>query len=403
MSSATWIEAVEVSATPTPEDARAFFGVPPDPPASLDANIAKKRRVWRRKIRGQKATPEAERQVNLVLDLISHLADYLKRGTDEPLDLEELREVFKQKPATVVGELADLWRVLEELLASGRIDEALKVANEARERFDGEPVADAAFGWVAAQASRSGADATERLRLRGLEALERALGAGQVGAELFEARATLQLDLGRGSEALAGLDEAERLLGGTRPAALLACRVEAHVELGAVEQAARAAVEAVLSAPEDLTIRSTTTEALINAMRRSLLPIADEDELRRYQFVADTAAWCAIGAPEAEDMVRPYRMWAVVAENRMYAGDVGVRAFLGAVSGFLALPLVNRRRSKPQWWILDEGPGCVGDEVFEEVALGAVAQTVHDGIGSRLEWWDDYMAEARRRAAEEVA
>lgn len=401
MSTALWIEQVEVPDKPTPADARAFFGVPPDPESKLDKNIAKKRRTWRAKVRGRKTTPEAERQINLVVELISQLADYVKRGTEEPLDLDELREVFKQKPDSAVDELEDLWRVVEELLASGQMAEALKVANDARDRFDGAPVADAVFGWVAAQASRSAAEeATERLRSRGLEALERAMAAGEVGAELFEARVTLQLDLGRDKEALGGIDEAARVLGDDITPMLRAARVEVYVATGEVRNAALAAVEAVQSAPEDLSIRSTTVEALITAMRRSLLPIRDEEALRRYQLVADVAAWCANGAPEAEDMVRPFRMWAVVAENRMFAGDIGFRAFAAVASGFLLLPVINRFRSKPQWWILNEGPGCVGEEVFDEVALGAVAEQVHDGITDRLAWWNDYRVDVARRQRE---
>ncbi|MBJ7330195.1 MAG: hypothetical protein JHC95_09880 [Solirubrobacteraceae bacterium] len=401
MSTALWIEQVEVPDKPTAADARAFFGVPPDPESALDKNIAKKRRTWRAKVRGRKTTPEVERQINLVVELITQLADYVKRGTEEPLDLDELREVFNQKPETVVDELEDLWRVVEELLAAGQMAEALKVANEARERFEDAPVADAVFGWVAAQASRSASEeATERLRVRGLEALERAMATGEIGAELYEARVTLQLDLGRDKEALGGLDEAVRVLGDEITPMLRAARVEVLVATGSVRDAASAAVEAVRSAPDDLSIRSTTVEALITAMRRSLLPISDAEGLARYQLVADVAAWCAHGAPEAEDMVRPFRMWAVVAENRMFAGDIGFRAFVGVASGFLLLPLLNRFRSKPQWWILNEGPGCIGDEVFIEVAMGAVSRTVHDGITDRLPWWEGFQQDLQERHRE---
>jgi len=248
------------------------------------------------------------------------------------------------------------------------------------------------FGWVAAQASRGQDQPSERLRTDGLAAIERAIAAGQRDADLFGARAVLQLDLGRGAEALAGLQQAERELTGDLPPLLGAYAVEAHVAVGDVDGAARRAIAAVEADPGNLAIRSGIALSLVYAMRNTLLPISSKKTLVHYQRIADVAAWCATGAPEAEDMVRPFRMWSVIADNRMYSGDVGFRAFTAVLTGFLLLPVMNRVRSKPQWRIMHDGPTSVGAPVFRAVALGSVSRFVHDGSTDRIPWWNEYVA-----------
>jgi tetratricopeptide (TPR) repeat protein len=389
-----WIESLEISEKPTADDVRSFFGVPPDPPERLDSNISRKRRQWSGKVRGRKASPEAEAKVKQALELIKFLADYLKRGVDEPLDLADLKEAFRHAPRTSVGDIDELWSVVEELLASGELDEALKVAYDARTRFPDEAVGHAVFGWVAAQASRGLDQPSERLRTDGLAAIERAIAAGQRDADLFGARAVLQLDLRRGAEALAGLQQAELELADGLPPLLGAYAVEAHVAVGDVDGAARHAIAAVEADPGNLAIRSGIALSLVYAMRNTLLPISSRESLAHYQMIAEIAAWCATGAPEAEDIVRPFRMWSVMADNRMYSGDIGFRAFAAVLTGFLLLPLINRVRSKAQWRIMHDGPSSVGPEVFRAVALGAVARFVHAGCVDRLPWWTEYVATA---------
>lgn len=386
-----WMEVADLATeSPTPADVRAYFGVPPDPEEKLDANIERKRRAWKKKVREQKANAVAKAKVAAVTELITFLAEYVKRGVDEPLDLSDLREAFRHAPQSTVGELGDLWRVLEDLLASGELDEALKVANEARARFADEPVAHGAFAWVAGQASRSLAEPTERLRLDGLESAQKAIAGGMREADVFSARAGLQLDLGRGADALAGLREAEQHLGADLPAIINGYYVEAFVAVGDVDGATTRALEAVEAAPDDLALRSGLTFSLVMALRQSLLPISSKEALADYNRVAGAAAWCAIGAPEAEDAVRPYRLWGVVADNRIYTGDVAFRAFAAVVTGFLLLPFLNRVRSKPQWRVFHEGPDSASEDVFAEVALSAIAGFVHEGLTDRLPWWAEF-------------
>lgn len=391
----TWIESKEIADQPSAKDAREFFGVPPDPEAKLDGNIARKRRAWRAKVRSRKPTPEAKAEVEAVLKLIDLLAKYLKRGHDGPIDLGELNDIFREAPKAKIGELADLWELVERLLAAGKLDEALKVGFEARERFADSVVPHAVFAWVAAMASRELTGADDRLREEALRSAEIAVADADATPEAFWARAVLQLDLRRGAEALAGLEAAEQRLDGGLNAVLEVLLVEAYVAGDRIEDAVKRAIDAVEADPNDHAVRSTVALSLANAIQYSLLPIRTAADLARYQRVVEVAAWCAQGAPEAEDIVRPFRMWAVVADNRLYSGDVMRRAYAGVLTAFLVLPLLNRLRSKQQWQIVIEGPESVSAAVFAEVALGGVVRAVHQPIKDRLSWWDAYMAQWR--------
>jgi tetratricopeptide (TPR) repeat protein len=387
MEVAPWLESFDLPPKPEPADIRAFFGVPPDPEGKLDTNISKKRRHWRRKIRETVASENAKRKVDQALRIIAALEQQLKRGViDEELDLQRLREEFSAEPETKVDELGDLWRILEELLAGGRLDEALRVANDARARFAGAREAEAAFGWLAAMSSRLSDGSNDILRKEGLAALETAIAAGERNADTYTWKAILQLDLKAPEEALATLKEAEAVLERELTPWMLSHRCEAHAWLGQPDQALVDAKKALGDGTEDLALRSNTVAALIDAGRVGLLPISSEDQLRRYQNLIEWAAWCAKGAPEAEDRVRPYRLWGVEAESRAYTGRIDLRSIIAVASGFLLLPVLNRWRSKPHWQVLYDGPEAASGEMFEVVARGGITALVHEGLEEKLPW-----------------
>ena len=384
-----WLESMQVPANPQPADLYAFFGIPPDPEEKLDDNIAKKRRRWSSKTRTRVASEAAKRKVEQATRIIDELEKLVKRGVvDEDFDLERLREEFAGEPETHVGELADLWRVLEELLAGGRLDEALRVANEARTRFAGEPVADAAFGWLAAISSRSGDAATDVLRREGLAALTAAIAGGEANADTFTWKAQLELDLREPETALDTFAAAAEALGGELTPWMHSHRCEAFAALGRPEEALEDARRAVAPGTEDLALRSNTVTALINAARVGLLPIASQEELRRYQDLIEWAAWFAVGVPEAEDRVRPFRLWAVEAESRAYTGRPDLRTIVAVASGFLLLPVLNRMKSKPHWQVLHDGPGAIDPGMFEIVFLAGIPRYVHgDDLLATLPWY----------------
>ena len=345
MSPAAWLEATDIPAKPTPFDLRAFFGVPPDPEDKLDDNISRKRRHWKGKIRSRVASETAKRKVEAALRIIAALEQQLKRGVvDEEIDVEKLREEFAGEPETQVGELGDLWRILEELLAAGRLDEALRVADDARARFEGAREANAAFAWLAVLASRQGDQASDALRKEGLEAIEAAIEAGEKTPDAYTWKTILELDTGAPQSALETLAEAEAALKAPLTRWILSHRGEAPAALGDSDQG--------------------LTDALI-----------------------EWAAWCAIGAPEAEDRVRPYRLWAVEAESRAYTGRIEWRSIAAVASGFLLLPIMNRVRSKPHWQGLYEGPTASSEPVFDAVVRGGIPTIVHEGLLEKLPWF----------------
>jgi tetratricopeptide (TPR) repeat protein len=389
MEVAPWLESLDLPAQPAPNDIRAFFGVPPDPEEELDENISKKRRHWRSKTRQNVTSEVAKRKVDQALRIIAALEQQLKRGVvDENLDLERLREEFSAEPETRVDELGDLWRILEELLAGGRLEEALRVANDARTRFEGARQAEAAFGWMAMIASRSANGASDVLRKEGLVALEAAIAAGETTVDAYTWKAILQLDLDAPEGALETLEEAEGTLKEELGPWMWSHRCEAHAALARPEEALEDAKRAVDAGTDDLALRSNTVTALINAARIGLLPLASDEQLHRYQALIEWAAWCAIGAPEAEDRVRPYRLWAVEAESRAYTGRIELRSIIAVASGFLLLPFLNRLRSKPHWKVLYDGPGPTGDEMFRVVSEGGITPLVHQGLMDKLPWFE---------------
>jgi hypothetical protein len=388
MSPATWLEAIDVPAKPTPFDLREFFGVPPDPEDKLDDNISRKRRHWKSKIRSRVASETAKRKVEAALRIIAALEQQLKRGVvDEEIDVEKLREEFAGEPETQVGELGDLWRILEELLAAGRLDEALRVANDARARFEGAREANAAFAWLAVLASRQGDQASDVLRKEGLEAIVAAIEAGERTPDAYTWKTILELDTGAPQSALETLAAAEAALNAPLTEWMLSHRCEAHAALGNSDLALADARAAVSAETDDLALRSNTVTALILAARSALLPIANSAALVQYQGLIEWAAWCATGAPEAEDRVRPYRLWAVEAESRAYTGRIEVRSIAAVASGFLALPIMNRVRSKPHWQVLYEGPTASSEPVFDAVVRGGIPSIVHEGLLEKLPWF----------------
>lgn len=386
MAVASWMEAVEPPASTSPADLHAFFGIPPDAEEQLDRNISKKRRHWRSKTRESVASEKAKRKVAQALKVIAALEHQIKRGVVEDFDLDQLREEFAADPDTHVGELDDLWRILEELLASGRAAEALRVAYEARARFAGEATANAAFGWLAAMASRTDESMADAMRREGVDALEAAIAAGEQTHDVYMWKTILQLDLGQPAEALTTVSQADAAIEGPLPPWLHSHRCEAHAALNQADSAIEDALEAVRADTDDLALRSNTVTALIVAARNAYLPITSTDALRNYQDLVELASWCALGAPEAEDRVRPYWLWAVGAASRAYVGRIELRSILAVGSGFLLLLLLNRWRSRPHWRVFLDGPGRIDDEMFNLVARSDIPLIVHDGLSHKLTW-----------------
>jgi hypothetical protein len=369
-----------------PAGLHAFFGIPPDAEDHLDRNISKKRRHWRSKTRESVASEKAKRKVEQALKVIAAIEQQLKRGVVDDFDIDQLREEFAADPDTYVADLEDLWRILEELLASGRLEDALRVAYEARNRFAGAATANAAFGWLAAMSSRTDEVMADSLRREGVDALQAAIAAGERTHDVYMWKTILHLDLGEPAEALTTVSDADAAVDGPLPPWLHSHRCEAHAALGQAGGAIQDALQAIRPQTDDLALRSNTVTALIDVARNSYLPITSKEALRSYQDLVEFASWCAVGAPEAEDRVRPYWLWAVGAESRAYVGRIELRSILAVASGFLLLPLLNRWNSRPHWRVFLDGPGHTNDEMFNLVARSDIPLIVHDGLSHKLTW-----------------
>jgi hypothetical protein len=109
-----------------------------------------------------------------------------------------------------------------------------------------------------------------------------------------------------------------------------------------------------------------------------MLPIRSAADLTRYSELIGVAAWCAYGVPEAEDRVRPYRMWAINAGKRVFVGSDRMRSFLAVITGFISLPVHNYLRSQPAWQVFNEGMGKELTDAFFIVAAPAYVQRIHN-------------------------
>lgn len=380
-----WLESSSVEVSPTPETAHQFFGVPPDPASDLERNIGRKRRHWKSKVRERRPSAAAQGKVEEALRIIDALGLYATRGLVPEIDLSEKPDGLRA-PETVVNDVDELWRILEELLVDGRLPGAIRTAADARTRFAGAPAASAAFAWVVSVASREDAELAMPLRGEAVAAANEAIAAGEQSPECWTALAILQLDTADPEAALSTLTQAEtRVEGGPTPW-IRSHKAEALADLTRVEEAQRAAVEAVRSSEEDLALRFNTAMALMRMVTRTMLPIESDQMLTQYRDTVEVAAWCAIGAPDAEDLIRPFRLWGVEAGSKLYTGNLIRRSGWAVWTGFLVLPLLNRWKSKPQWKVFLEGPGSVDEGLFQISALGAIPMAVHHGLMDRLPW-----------------
>jgi hypothetical protein len=125
-------------------------------------------------------------------------------------------------------------------------------------------------------------------------------------------------------------------------------------------------------------IRSEATDLLVS-WAATMLPIRSGATLTKYTEMISVAAWCSYGVPEAEDRVRPYRMWAINAGKQVFTGSPRMRSFLAVITGFISLPIHNRIRSQPAWQVFNEGQGkeTITDAFFV-VAAPAYVQRIHN-------------------------
>jgi CHAT domain len=350
-----------------------FFGIiPPYPPGALDANIARKRRRWN--YMSNSGIPSGRAKVAEVLALIQRTSQTVKRGA---LD-DEGGGVAAENPARAFETVEGLWRILTEYVFADEYDDALRVAREAVNRWHNADAA-SALAWVVTSLINGGGFSQPQLIAEGLAAAEFA-GREQAGeVRNWESIASLLLASDRPQEAVTAIDDAEHATGGQVTAMLYVLRTRAMAVLRRPDEAMVAAMRAVTrAAPEVASATRSELADILTSWAATLLPIQSSADLASYTEMIGVAVWCAHGVPEAEDLVRPYWMWAINAGKRVFIGSHRMRSFLAVITGFISIPIHNYLRSKPAWQVFRDGFGKPPAEAFFIVAAPAHVQKIHN-------------------------
>jgi hypothetical protein len=363
-----------------------FFGIPPATMEKLDENIRRKRRQWYAKTNG--GNPVGRQRAERVVELIAQVEQALKRGADADVGGGAQVDII---PDEVFETLAELWAIIDGSVFADDYDKALRVARTAVQRWGGQSPGSGVLAWVVATGYESGNLAHPSVLREGIDAATRATAGAPADARNWESLATLLMGVDQADAAVSAIERA-RASGGLTPR-LLALQAVGYIRLGrpqdAMVAAVRAVAEAERSAPAQVpAVRSRCTAALVSWIAQRL-PIRSSTELAAYVELATTAAWCAQGVPEAEDLVRPHRMWAANAGRRVFTGSFMLRSFLAVLTGFLSLPLHNVLRSTPAWKVLlagmsnktgpgnADGNGLSAQMSFQLVAGPQYVQNLH--------------------------
>jgi hypothetical protein len=349
-----------------------FFGIPPYTADALDDNIGKKRRRWNHM--SNSGNPDGRKKAAEVLKLIQNVSQALKRG----MPSEEGGGAETEIPDSIFETLEELWRILSEYVFADEYDEAIRVAREAVTRWHNAD-ASATLAWVVSNLVNNTGFAHPEVVAEGLQAAQLAVREQPGEQRNWESVASLLLASSEAQDAATAIDQAEQANGGQATAMLYVLRTRAMVALRRPDAAMTAAVRAVTAAEPDraAAIRSEETEILV-AWAATMLPIKSDADLTRYTEMIGVAAWCSYGVPEAEDRVRPYRMWATNAGKRVFVGSQRTRSFLAVITGFISLPIHNHLRSVPAWRVFNEGQGKEITDAFFVVAAPAYVQRIHN-------------------------
>lgn len=361
-----WLNTEDFAEVPAPRDLQEFFGIPPSPPEALDANIREKRKYWKKK--QQKArSDEALKFAASVLQAINDAEDALKRGAAAVGGGEsEFQASVPERPAASID---DVMRELERLLFRGRYRDALERVARYQDHWGGYPK----FIDMRAVVILEAAQNVPGIVLNPGVLESAIVGARQALQQMgpSEARYLTLIELlevaGRAEQIPAVFADADRQL--TKISASFRVRELAiRFKRNTWEMGLRYCVELVRQSGEDRALRSELVQMIIGRVAAELLPLNSPAAVRQYQTVVAVAAWVADGVPEAEDFVRFHRMWASNADQPVFGGNWQWRAFLGLITLFVALPLLNAAMAKPAWQVLLDGP-ALGDKKRSKTAV----------------------------------
>lgn len=348
-----WLSTTDFAPVPTPKDLQEFFGIPPAPPEALGANIREKRKYWNKK-HGMARSDEALRFAEAVLQAIADAEDALTRGAAATGggDAEFQANAPDRAPASI----EDVLRELERLLFRGRYRDALDRVQRYEERWGRYPNFVDMRSLVILEAAKVPGFTFQP------GVLDFAItGERQVIAQLgpTEARYLTLVELLEVADRIGEIpgvfaDALKRL---PRISASFRVReLAVRFENEPWNSVLRYCVQLVRESDDDRALRSELVQMIIGRAVTELLPLRSLEAVRQYQLIVATAAWIADGVPEAEDFIRPHRMWASNADQPVFAGNWQWRAFVGLITLFIALPMLNASMSRPAWQVLLSGP-----------------------------------------------
>lgn len=390
-----WLDQQDFAEVPTPCDLQEFFGIPPSPPEALDANIREKRKYWKKK--QQKARSDEALEFSAgVLQAIADAEDALKRGAAATGSGESGFQ--PGAPDRAAASVDDVLRELERLLFRGRYRDALDRAAGYQEHWGLYPKFIDMRAVVILEAVQN---------VPGIR-----LDPGMLASAIADTRQTLQqigpsearyvtlIELlevaGREEDIPAVFADANRRL--LRISASFRVRELAiRFKKDTWEAVLRHCADLVKQSADDRALRSELVQMIIGRAVAELLPLKSPEAVRRYQMAVATAAWVADGVPEAEDFVRFHRMWASNADQPVFGGNWQWRAFLGLITLFVALPMLNSAMAKPAWQVLLTGPALTASKkrtnavksqnrIWFMVTRNAYVKQVHEK--TKLPWQD---------------
>jgi hypothetical protein len=371
--SSTWI--LDESPTGIDEGAiKAFFGVPPSPESELRVNIDRKRKTWHKRSNGPQGAERARR----VKEIINALEAHILRGQllpDGILEGAPKTDSDRPLPPPNFEDLEELFDLIETLLGRGQNQRAAELAREGVERWPRNPAALARFAFVCSYLTVLGETVSRTLLEQGLEAAAQCNEIDPSDASAWNSRCVLLIALDRQAEVVALEAEAVARLGVMTPS-LVVLIADALLSVQQYSAGLQRLVRAVSEAPDDYGVRSEAASAATRAASR-LLPLDSLEAVERYVEIVQVGAWCAQGAPSAEDLIRPHRLWAARCRNKAFVGSFRLRTFLAVCTAFVSLPIHNSLRSQPLWRILLEGPGQ-GQEFFL-LSEARYVQQAHNG------------------------
>lgn len=390
-----WLDQQDFAEVPTPRDLQEFFGIPPSPPEALDANIRGKRKYWKKK--QQKArSDEALAFAAGVLQAIADAEDALKRGAAATGGGESGFQ--PGAPDRAAASVDDVLRELERLLFRGRYRDALDRAAGYQEHWGLYPKFIDMRAVVILEAVQNvpGIRLDPGMLASAIADTRQTLH--QIGPS--EARYVTLIELlevaGREEDIPAVFADANRRL----PRISVSFRVRElaiRFKKDTWEAVLRHCVDLVKQSADDRALRSELVQMIIGRAVAELLPLKSPEAVRRYQIAVAIAAWVADGVPEAEDFVRFHRMWASNADQPVFGGNWQWRAFLGLITLFIALPMLNSAMAKPAWRVLLTGPALTASKkrtnavksqnrIWFMVTRNAYVKQVHEK--TKLPWQD---------------